>query len=138
MDVLRPTTSSRKRLRAVNSCVEASLQRFRIQGGVQEKFTVAFGSKDRGVDDVNGCRSYLGNAGTDAVDRKLLRSGIAYDASFPHMLAARLKLRLDENNDFYGGDGRTHCFDDRRQNECRRNERDVHGKKANAGSKITG
>ena len=90
---------------------------------VEQKLPVALGAGDRrrnGLDDLPAQRAH---AIRDFVDRQLVRLGVAHDASLAHMLAPRLKLRLDQN---HGLSERRRGSQDRLQQQRGRDERDVH------------
>ena len=72
---------------------------FEFYRSMQEKFAVAFGPKDRRIDNFDGRFSYAGHASPDTIDGQLMASGITDNASFADVLPARFELRLYQNND---------------------------------------
>jgi hypothetical protein len=99
-----------------------------LENRVQQKFPVAFGAENGGFDNV-GAGAALGQEGlANFFDGCGLGGLVADNAAFAHMLAACLKLRLDEHYQLpILALDRKGCGDDRRQNQGGRNERDIHG-----------
>src|SRR5215469_2140792 len=94
----------------------------------EEVLMVALHALDRRIDDLKSNCAEFSRAGRNLLDGLTAGLGIANNTTFGNVLAADLKLRLDEN------DGstlpllvcRAQCADHRRQDKCRGNKRDVH------------
>ena len=104
---------------------------------MEEKFAIAFGAGDGGVDDVEVAATEFGGAGADAIDGQLVRGGVADDAAFADALAAGFELGLDEKHCVYGGPFRERC-EDRRKHEGRGDKGHVHRKEGNTRRQVAG
>jgi len=112
---------------------------------VHEKFTIAFGTKDWGIDDLNRSGSQGIDAGGHAFDSKTMSRGIADDSALADVLATGFELRLDEDDGFKWRRSLERCPVSRPggayngwQQEGRGDEGDIHREEADAGGQITG
>ncbi len=65
---------------------------------VEQKFAVAFGAEDRGVDYVGGDGAQGLHCGADFFYGLLLNFGIADDAAFAYVFAAGFELGFDQDD----------------------------------------
>lgn len=96
---------------------------------MKQKFPVALGPEDWGVDHLDALSMQVFGARADPLNRSAVRRRIADDPALTDTLASRLKLWLDKDHGIKLTPGANRRANGG-QNQRRGNERDIHGEEA--------